>query len=98
MQLYVGLGASCVLLVLAIFLARKPKHGNYVDIDISGTLQVAWLLDSPHFAGVDRPNLQQLRRAGMFHLDPDEVLHRRFNRSGTLMGEDDTAEKLLEED
>ena len=84
--------------MLALCLARKPRRRKSPDIDISGTLQAAWLLDSPYFRHLDRPDLDKLRKAGMFILDPDEILHSRTHRHRDCMSDDTISLEFLHGD
>ncbi|KAJ3556888.1 hypothetical protein NM688_g1775 [Phlebia brevispora] len=70
-SLYVGLGASCILFVLAVLLTLKSgylaKDGVYNDI--SGLLPMLWLLgNKPRLAAVEQPELDALRAAGMYEV------------------------------
>ena len=80
-QLYVGLVASVLLTASAIVLIRRVQRAEFhTDIDTSGVLQVAWLLGSePSLAKVEQPDLEALRVAGMYDVDPDTLRHRRAN-------------------
>ncbi|KAI0777065.1 hypothetical protein BC629DRAFT_1525131 [Irpex lacteus] len=64
----VGLGVSCVLFALTFLLSSRPK-GQEVnnDLNSAGILQLTWLLgNESRFAGIRRPDRQELRRAGLF--------------------------------
>lgn len=52
-------------------------------VDTSGVLPVVWLLGSePRLADVEEPNIDALRRAGMFEFDSD--VFSRFDASTNL--------------
>ena len=96
-QLYTGFVASCCLLVLAVFLIRRTSHAKYpFDVDTSGVLQVAWLLGSePRLAKVEQPDIDVLRVAGMYDIDPDALLFRRANASKAEPKDDSSDEQQL---
>ena len=87
-QLYIGLSASCGMLILAVILTRRTKGMKYADVDISGLLQMAWMLGDPHLSNVEKPDLDKLRSAGMYMVDSDTLILRRLNSSSvTNFGE-----------
>ncbi|KAJ3541672.1 hypothetical protein NM688_g6052 [Phlebia brevispora] len=79
-SLYIGLGASCLLFVVTVILITRA--GNYAaDIiyhDVSGLLPVLWLLgNEPRLAGIEEPDIDDLRAAGMYEVPGTGNLHLR---------------------
>lgn len=73
LQLYVGLTASCILLLAAWCLTRQGYRA-YVHpaLDSFGLLQLTWLLGhepsiATRIAEVEEPRTNALRAAGMFN-------------------------------
>ena len=86
-----------MLLVLAVILTRRTKKVEYMDVDISGMLQMAWMLGDPHLADVDTPELDKLRPAGMYTVEPSDMLLRRSKNSSVPQNKEgrDSAEYLV---
>ncbi|KAI0777092.1 hypothetical protein BC629DRAFT_632196 [Irpex lacteus] len=66
--LSVGLGVSCLLFALTFPLSGGLKRREITnDLNAAGILQLTWLLgNESHFAGIRRPERQELRQAGLF--------------------------------
>ena len=66
-------------------------------LDSIGILQLTWLLgNEPHLANVELPDLQALRRAGMFPIQMSERVEERMYRNAKetsiILGEADAVE------
>ena len=69
LQLLVGLTVSCMLAVLSFFFlpSTSQAESGSNDLENTGILEITWLLGNDgHFAGIQKPETQILRRAGMF--------------------------------
>ncbi|KAJ3551977.1 hypothetical protein NM688_g4402 [Phlebia brevispora] len=70
-SLLVGLGASCILLVLTVALVIRSS-GLERDVayrDVSGLLPVLWMLgNEPRLAAIGNPDVDALRAAGMYEI------------------------------
>ncbi|KAI0750551.1 hypothetical protein BC629DRAFT_1598872 [Irpex lacteus] len=66
--LSVGLGVSCLLFALTFPLSGGLNRREITnDLNAAGILQLTWLLgNESHFAGIRRPERQELRQAGLF--------------------------------
>ncbi|KAI0089620.1 hypothetical protein BDY19DRAFT_114224 [Irpex rosettiformis] len=65
--LAIGLGVSCMLLAVIFLLSFHSRREVSNDLDAAGILQLTWLLGNErHFAGIPKPDRQELRKAGMF--------------------------------
>ena len=62
-----------------------------MDIDISGMLQIAWMVGDPHLSDVEKPELDKLRSAGMYILAPDTIVLRRLKSSSITQNEEGRA-------
>ena len=84
-QLYTGLVSSAALLILAVMFVRRMQHSHTnLGVDTSGVLQVAWLFGGePRLSKVEEPDLEVLRVAGMYRIDPEELRLRRAGASKT---------------
>ncbi len=67
-QLIISLVVSCVLFALTFALSGRPKEQKINnDLNSAGILQLTWLLgNESHFSEITRPDIQELRRAGLF--------------------------------
>ncbi|KAJ3557275.1 hypothetical protein NM688_g1556 [Phlebia brevispora] len=98
--LYIGLGAAGLLFILVIVMIARygDLTGNAVDYDISGLLQVLWLLgNEPRLAAVQEPDLDALRAAGMQVMTTIENLRRRAKATKGKETEDPGEEYELED-
>ena len=77
LQLYTGLVASCILCLLALKLVLSKSRANSIDVDLTGVLPIAWLMDEPHLSAVEDPKLDKLREAGVYTLNIEKVVRRR---------------------
>lgn len=81
-QIGISFAASCGVLITSIFIVHRSQgfrsEGEVPFVDTSGVLPVVWLLGSePRLADVEEPNIDALRKAGMFEFDSD--VFRRFD-------------------
>ena len=94
MQLYVGLGASCVLLITALFLIQRGRLSETrLMLESTGLLQLTWLIGqeptiAERIAEVEEPTQDQLRRAGMFDVQMSYAVQRRKTKSSAELGGD----------
>lgn len=82
-QLAVGLGISCLLFALTFPLSGGLKrHEITNDLDAAGILQLTWLLgNESRFAGIRRPDRQELRQAGLFDVQVSNWAEQKFGRN-----------------
>ena len=85
-QLLVGLAVSCVLFFLALFLPSTSQAvSGSNSLEDTGILQITWLLgNDSHFARIQKPETQILRRAGMFEVEMDEMVREKMVRVQSL--------------
>ncbi|KAJ3556627.1 hypothetical protein NM688_g1921 [Phlebia brevispora] len=79
-SLSIGLGASCVLFVLAVavVLASGDFAKDVVYHDFSGLLPILWFLgNEPCLAAIDQPDLDALRAAGIHEVIGTDQRRRR---------------------
>ena len=100
LKLYVAFSSACAMLVISTSLIYTARHTEYhVGLDTSGVLQVAWLLgNEPHLAKVEEPNLEALRVAGMYEVDPMGLRMRRANTSSLHEADDNVEDKQTNND
>ena len=80
-----------------MLLIRRIQRSNvdpHTDVDTTGVLQIAWLLGSePRLARVERPELEALRIAGMYDVDPHTLRYRRMGSSMSEKSAEDADEE-----
>ena len=86
------------MLVLAVLLTRRVRNLPPFGTDTTGVLPVLWLLgNEPRLANVDQLNLDVLRIAAMYEVDPNSLLYQRGHNSGqkTYEGDESSSEQHL---
>lgn len=81
-----GTVVSLVLLVLSVMLTRIPSthYKPSTAVSSTGILQFTWLLGTePRLHEVERPDLHELRRAGLFDVEFRDMKLARRVRSGS---------------
>ncbi|KAJ3540257.1 hypothetical protein NM688_g6252 [Phlebia brevispora] len=89
-SLFVGLGNSCVLFVLAIVLIIRRGGLTRDDVhrDVSGVLPILWLLGKePRLMSVEDPDIDALRAAGMYEVAGIDQF-RRYKDAGSVEEQD----------
>ena len=78
---------SCMLAVLSFFFlpSTSQAESGSNDLENTGILEITWLLGNDgHFAGIQKPETQILRRAGMFEVEMDAMVRKKMVRIQSL--------------